>query len=60
MLIRRLIINTLIRAAQDPTVQKKMGEVTGKVLNQARPKLLSASRRAGDLTRKATQKIRDI
>jgi hypothetical protein len=38
-------------------VQKKAGEVAGKALDAARPSLLRASRKAGELTRKAAKKI---
>ena len=59
MLFRRFIFGVLMRAAQNPAVQKKAGEVAGKALKQARPSLLRASRRAGELTRKAKQKMLD-
>ena len=59
MLFRRFIFGMLMRVAQDPAVQKKAGEVAGKALKQARPSLLRASRRAGELTRKAKQKMFD-
>ena len=59
MLFRRFVFGVLIRAAQNPAVQKKAGEVAGKALKQARPSLLRASRKAGELTRKAKQKVLD-
>ena len=59
MLFRRFIFGMLMRVAQDPAVQKKAGEVAGKALKQTRPSLLRASRRAGELTRKAKQKMFD-
>ena len=59
MLFRRFVFGVLIRAARNPVVQKKAGDVAGKALNQARPSLLSASRKAGELTRKAKQKMFD-
>jgi hypothetical protein len=57
MLFRRFVFGVLMRAAQNPAVQKKAGEVAGEALRQARPSLLRASRRAGELTRKAKQKM---
>ena len=60
MFIRRLVINALIAAARNPTVQKKAGEAAGKAFDQARPNLMKASRRAGELTRKARDKINDM
>ena len=59
MLFRRFIFGVLMRAAQNPAVQKKAGEVAGKAFKKARPSLLQASRRAGELTRKAKQKMLD-
>ena len=57
MLFRRFIFGVLLRAAQNPVVQKKAGEVAGKALKQARPSMLRVSRRAGELARKAKQKM---
>ena len=57
MLFRRFVFGVLLRAAQNPAVQKKAGEVAGQALRQARPSLLRASRTAGELTRKAKQKV---
>ena len=59
MLFRRFIFGVLMRIAQNPAVQKKAGEVAGKALGRARPSLLRVSRRAGELTRKAKQKMMD-
>ena len=59
MLFRRFVFGVLIRAAQNPALQKKAGEVAGKALKQARPSLLRASKKAGELTRKAKQKMFD-
>ena len=60
MLFRRILMTALITAARNPTVQKKAGEAAGKALEQARPNLMKASRRAGQLTRKARDKINDM
>ena len=57
MLFRRFVFWVLIRAARNPAVQKKAGDVAGKALDQARPSLLRVSRKAGELTRKAKQKL---
>ena len=59
MLFGRFVVSALLRAAQNPAVQKKIGEATGKAINRARPSLLSASRKAGELKRKVTQNILD-
>jgi hypothetical protein len=46
-----------MHAAQSPKVQKKAGEVANKALTAARPGLLRASRKAGEMTRKAKDTI---
>jgi hypothetical protein len=58
MLIRRLLLGALMRAVQNPQVQRKAGEVAGKALEKARPSLLKASRRAGEATRKIAETMR--
>ena len=57
MLLRRIIFGALMQAARNPTVQKKAGEAAGKALEAAKPGLLRASRRAGELTRQAKDKV---
>ena len=57
MLLRRIIFGALMQAARNPTVQKKAGEAAGKALEAAKPGLLRASRRAGELRRQATDKV---
>ena len=52
MLFRRILMTALMTAARNPAVQKKAGEAAGKALNAARPGLLAASRRAGEMARK--------
>ena len=60
MFIRRLVIGALMAAARNPVVQKKASEVANRAADQARPNLMKASRRAGELTRKAHDKLRDM
>jgi len=48
-----------MHAARNPAVQKKAGEAAGKALNAARPGLMRASRRAGELTRKARETLQN-
>ena len=59
MLFRRLIVKALMTAARNPHVQRKAGEVAGKAMQQARPGLMKASYRAGELTRKAGDKLQN-
>ncbi|MDC1382606.1 hypothetical protein N8500_03900 [Candidatus Puniceispirillum sp.] len=59
MLFRRFVVSALLRAAQNQTVQKKISEAAVKAMNRARPSLLRASRKAGELKWKATKKILD-
>ena len=58
MLFRRILMTALMAAARNPTVQKKAGEAAGKALNVARPGLLTASRKAGEMTRKLSKNIK--
>ena len=59
MLIRRLLIGAIMRAAQNPAVQRKAGEIAGKALDKARPSMLRVSQRAGELTREVANKIKN-
>lgn len=58
MLFRRILMTALMTAARNPAVQKKAGEVAGKALNAARPGLLTASRKAGEMTRKISENMK--
>jgi len=57
MLFRRIVFGFLISLSRNAKVQQKAGEVVGKALSQARPSLLRASKRAGELTRKTKEKF---
>ena len=58
MLFRRILMAALMTAARNPAVQKRVGEAAGKALNAARPSLLAASRRAGEITRKLSENMK--
>ena len=58
MLFRRILMTALMAAARNPAVQKKAGEAAGKALNAARPSLLTASRKAGEMTRRLSKNIK--
>ena len=58
MLFRRILMTALMTAARNTAVQKKAGEAAGKALNAARPGLLVASRRAGEMTRKLSENMK--
>ena len=58
MLFRRILMAALMKAARNPNVQKKAGEAAGKALNAARPCLLAASRKAGEMTLKISRNIK--
>ena len=58
MLFRRIFMTVLMTAARNPAVQKKAGEAAGKALNAARPGLLAASRKAGEMTRKISKNLK--
>ena len=57
MLLRRIIFGALMQAARNPAVQKKVDEAANKALEATKPGLLRASRRAGELTRQAKDKV---
>ena len=59
MLFRRILMTALMTAARNPDVQKKAGETAGKALNAARPGLLAASRKAGEMTRKISKTMKN-
>ena len=58
MLFRRILMTVLMTAARNPAVQKKAGEAAVKAVNAARPSLMAASRRAGEMTRKLTENLK--
>ena len=58
MLFRRILMTVLMTAARNPAVQKKAGETAAKALNAARPSLLAASRRAGEMTRRLSDTLK--
>ena len=58
MLFRRILMTVLMTAARNPTVQKKAGEAASKALNVARPSLLAASRKAGEMSRKISKNMK--
>ena len=58
MLFRRILMTALVTAARHPAVQKKAGEAAGKALKAARPRLLMASHKAGELTRKIAKNMK--
>ena len=58
MLFRRILMTALMAAARNPAVQKKAGEAAAKALKTAHPGLLTASRKAGEMTRKLSKNIK--
>ena len=60
MLFRRFLMMALMAVVRNPAVQKKAGEAAGNALNAARPSLLAASRRAGEMTRKLSDNIKKL
>ena len=60
MLFRRFLMMALMAVARNPAVQKKAGEAAENALNAARPSLLVASRRAGEMTRKLSDNIKKL
>ena len=58
MLFRRILTTLLMTAVRNPAVQKKAGVAAGKALEAARPSLLMASRKAGEISRKLLENIK--
>ncbi len=59
MILRRLLFSAVKMAASNPAVQKKAAELTRKAVTKARPGLLKASRRAGELVRTTSDELAD-
>ena len=56
-MIRRILFNLALRAAQNPKVQREAGRIAGKAADKAKPALLKGARRAGELTKAASEEI---
>ncbi len=59
MILRRLLYTAVKKAASNPAVQKQPAELTRKAVTKARPGLLKASRRAGELVRTTSDELAD-
>ena len=59
MILRRLLFSAVKMAASSPAVQKQAAELTRKAVTKARPGLLKASRRAGELVRTTSDELAD-
>ena len=59
MILRRLLFSAVKMAASNPAVQKQAAELTQKAVTKARPGLLKASRRAGELVRTTSDELAD-
>ena len=57
-MLRQLIISLALRAARHPAVQAKAGQMAGKAAEKAKPALLKGARRAGELTKAASDEIK--
>ena len=57
-MLRQLILSLALRAARNPVVQAKAGEMAGKAAQKAKPALLKGARRAGELTKAASDEIK--
>lgn len=56
-MIRRLLIGLAMRAAQNPKVQAQAGRLAGQAADKAKPALMKGARRAGELTKAASEEI---
>ena len=59
MILRRLLFSAVKMAVSNPAVQKQAAELTRKAVTKARPGLLKASRRAGELVRTTSDELAD-
>lgn len=56
-MLRRLLISLAWRAAQNPEIQRQAKKMTSKAVEKARPSLLKGARRAGELSKAASEEI---
>ena len=56
-MIRRLLFGLAMRAVQNPKVQAEAGRLAQKAAVKAKPALLKGARRAGELTKNASDEI---
>ena len=56
-MIRRLLFGIALRAAQNPKVRAEAGKLAGKAAEKAKPALLKGARRAGEITKAASDEI---
>ncbi len=59
MILRRLIFSALKMAAQNPAVQKQAADLAQNAADKARPALLKASRKAGEMVKATSDEISD-
>ena len=59
MILRRLLFSAVKMAATNPAVQKQAAEMAQKAVTKARPNLLKASRRAGELVKATSDELAD-
>ncbi|MGC6530112.1 MAG: hypothetical protein ACON4G_03750 [Candidatus Puniceispirillaceae bacterium] len=57
-MIRRLLLSLAWRVAQNPKLQAEAGKLANKAAEKAKPALLKGARRAGELSRNATDEIK--
>lgn len=61
MILRKLMITAarlaVQQAASNPAMRRKMGQLAGQSLERARPALLKAARKAGEMSRAASTEI---
>lgn len=58
MIVRKLLFTALRMAANNPAVREQASKAAEKAVEAARPSLLSASRRAGEAVRSASDELK--
>ena len=57
MIMRRLIFSAIRFAVRNPEVQRQAGKLADKAVEKARPALLKASRKAGQISQIASDEV---
>ena len=57
MFLRRLIFSAIRYAAGNPEVQRQVGKLADKAVQKARPTLMKASRKVGQISQTASDEV---
>ena len=57
MILKRLIFSAIRYAARNPEIQRQAGKLADKAVKKARPALMKASRKAGQISQTASNEV---